>query len=101
MAYADIVRCAAFLRTRIPPGEPPPPDLHQTSQAVGKSWRHSESSDTKNLPPSLWSVKETTNPLGSLFKLFEGVLFFLSIYLIEIRLNPIRNRDDAQTARSQ
>ena len=31
----------------------------------------------------------------ALFKLFDGVLFFLSIYLIEIRLVSLIYRDDA------
>jgi len=72
----DISRYAAFPRMRIPSGELARPDLHRTSKAVCKNWRYSESFDTKTLPPSLWSVKETKNPSKGSFKLFEGVLFF-------------------------
>ena len=70
-------------------------DLHRISKALGKNWRHSESFDTKKLPPSLWSVKETKTPSEAPFKLFEGVPFFLSFYLIEISPSSIKNRGDA------
>src|SRR5438093_11276251 len=94
--YAAIAHCAASPHPRIPFGELPRPDLYRISKAVYKNWRHSESFGTNNMPPSLWSVKETKNPLESLFKLFEGVPFFLSIYWIGIRPNSIKNRGDAQ-----
>jgi hypothetical protein len=49
----------------------------------------------RSSPPSLWSVKETKTPSKAPFKLFEGVPFFLSFYLIEIPPDPIKNRGDA------
>jgi hypothetical protein len=45
----------------------------------------------RSSPPSLWSVKETKTPSEALFKLFEGVPFFLSFYLIEIPHDSIRD----------
>src|SRR5712691_2391148 len=69
-ACAGISRYAAFPHTHNPHPAPARQDLHQISKALGKNWRHSESFDTKNLPPSLWSVKETKNPLGSSIQAF-------------------------------
>src|SRR5712691_5752657 len=69
-ACVDIAHYAVFLRTHILHAAPARPGLHRTSKALCKNWRHSESFDTKKPPPSLWSVKETKNPLGSPIQAF-------------------------------
>src|SRR5712691_1769277 len=94
-ASVGIAHCAASPHTHNPSAEPARRDLHRISKAFGKNWRHSESFDTKKPPPSLWSVKETKTPSEAPFKLFEGVPFFLSFYLIEIGPGSIKNRGDA------
>src|SRR5205823_12767786 len=91
-----IAHCGAFLHTHTPSAAPARRVLHRTSKALCKNWRRSKSFDTKKLPPSLWSVKETKTPSEALFKLFEGVPFFLSFYLIEIPLDSIKDRAHAQ-----
>src|SRR5436853_7888132 len=63
-------RYATFLHMHNRFAAPARRDLHRISKALGKNWRHSESFDTKKLPPSLWSVKETKNPLGSSIQAF-------------------------------
>src|SRR5712691_493319 len=97
-ASVGIAHCAASPHTHNPSAEPARRDLHRISKAFGKNWRHSESFDTKKRPPSLWSVKETKTPSEALFKLFEGVPFFLSFYLIEIPPDSIRDRAHAHLA---
>ena len=52
--------------------------------------------DTKKPPPSLWSVQETKKTPRKLHaSFFEGFPFFVSFYLIEIRLASIKYRGDA------
>ena len=70
--YADIAHCAASPHTRIPFGELPRPDLYRISKAVYKNWRHSESFGTNNMPPSLWSVKETKTPSKAFSSFLRG-----------------------------
>src|SRR6266571_8981910 len=69
-ACAGTARCATFPHTHTLPAASARRDLHPISKAFGKNWHHSESFDTKKPPPSLWSVKETKNPLGSSIQAF-------------------------------
>ena len=95
-ACVGIGHCAASPHTHNPPGGPARRGLHRTSKALCKNWRHSESFDTKKLASFTLVGKGDNKPhRKALFKLFDGVLFFLSIYLLEIRLVSIKYRGGA------
>jgi hypothetical protein len=87
--HADRIPLLSARRTTT--GVLPPPGLHRTAEGSYKNWRDSESFGTKNLPPSLWSVKETQKALSEgLVKLFEG------LPLIEIRQVFLKYLGDAR-----